>query len=169
VFELATAVRDGLTLYGESGGSEHLERMAQRARKWEREADVLVSRIRELVQQSHKPEIYLALLREQDDAADALEEGAFLMTLLPKIEPAAPLRDPILSLATMLVGDAQETVKLMEAASHVRREGAREELQDLTRLSRTSSTTCRISSSRSRTAVSRFSRRAMPNARRGPP
>ncbi len=130
VFELATAVRYGLTVYSESGCSEHLARTAQRAGKWEQEADALVSRIRALVQQSHKPEVYLELLREADDAADALEEAAFLMTLLPKIEPAAPLPEPIRSLATLLVADAQETVKLIEAASHVHREGAREDLQD---------------------------------------
>jgi uncharacterized protein Yka (UPF0111/DUF47 family) len=130
VFELATAVRDGLTVYGEPGCAEHLARTAQRARKWEQEADALVSRIRSLVQQSHKPGVYLALLRESDDAADALEEAAFLMTLLPKVAPAGPLLEPVQSLAALLVGDAQEMVKMVEAASHVHRAGAREDLQD---------------------------------------
>ena len=130
VFELATAVRDGLTAYGEPGCAERLARTAQRARKWEQEADALVSRTRSLVQQSHKPGVYLALLRESDDAADALEEAAFLLTLLPKVAPAGPLLEPVQSLAALLVGGAQEMVKLMEAASHVHREGAREDLQD---------------------------------------
>jgi uncharacterized protein Yka (UPF0111/DUF47 family) len=130
VFELATAVRDGLAVYGEPGCAELLARTAQRARKWEQEADALVSRTRSLVQQSHKPGIYLELLRESDDAADALEEAAFLMTLLPKVAPAGPLLQPVQSLAALLVGDAQEMVKLIEAASHVQRAGAREDLQD---------------------------------------
>lgn len=130
VFELATAVRDGLTAYGEPGCAEHLARTAQRARKWEQEADALVSRTRSLVQQSHKPGVYLALLRESDDAADALEEAAFLLTLLPKVAPAGPLLEPVKSLAALLVGGAQEMVKLIEAASHVHREGVREDLQD---------------------------------------
>jgi uncharacterized protein Yka (UPF0111/DUF47 family) len=130
VFELATAVHDGLTAYGDPGCSERLARTAQRARKWEQEADALVSQTRSLVQQSHKPGIYLALLRESDDAADALEEAAFLMTLLPKVAPAGPLLEPVQSLAALLVGGAQEMVKLIEAASHVHREGAREDLQD---------------------------------------
>jgi len=130
VFELATAVRDGLSAYGEPGCAEHLARTAQRARKWEQEADALVSRTRSLVQQSHKPGVYLALLRESDDTADALEEAAFLLTLLPKVAPAGPLLEPVQALATLLVGGAQEMVKLIESASHVHREGAREDMQD---------------------------------------
>jgi uncharacterized protein Yka (UPF0111/DUF47 family) len=130
VFELATAVRDGLAVYGEPGSAEHLARTAQRARKWEQDADALVSRTRALVQQSHKPCIYLALLREADDAADALEEAAFLMTLLSKVAPPGPLLEPLHSLAALLVGGAQEMVKLIEAAGHVHRDGAREDLQD---------------------------------------
>jgi uncharacterized protein Yka (UPF0111/DUF47 family) len=123
-------VRDGLAVYGEPGCAELLARTAQRARKWEQEADALVSRTRSLVQQSHKPGIYLELLRESDDAADALEETAFLMTLLPSVAPAGSLLDPVRSLAALLVGGAQETVKMIEAASHVHRVGAREDLQD---------------------------------------
>jgi uncharacterized protein Yka (UPF0111/DUF47 family) len=130
VFELATAVRDGVNFYGEPDCAEHLARNAQRAQKWEQEADALVSRIRSLVQQSHKPGIYLALLRESDDAADALEEAAYLMTLLPKVAPAGKLLEPVQTLAVLLVGGAQEMVKLIEAASHVHREGAREDMQD---------------------------------------
>lgn len=130
VFELATAVREGLIAYGEPGSAERLARTAQRASKWEREADALVSETRSLVQHSHKPGIYLALLRESDDAADALEEAAFFMTLLPKVAPPGSMLEPLQSLAALLVGDAQEMVKGIEAASHVQRAGAREDLQD---------------------------------------
>ena len=130
VFELATAVREGVAGYDEPECGEHLERTARRARRWEQEADAMVSRIRSLVQQSHNPGVYLALLQEADDAADALEETAFLMTLLPSVAPAGSLLDPVRSLAALLVGGAQETVKMIEAASHVHRVGAREDLQD---------------------------------------
>jgi uncharacterized protein Yka (UPF0111/DUF47 family) len=130
VFELATAVRDGLASYGEPGCADHLVRTAQRARQWEHAADALVDRIRSLVQRSRRPDVYLMLLREADDAADGLEEAAFLMTLLPKVAPAERLLEPVRSLAALLVGDAQEMVKLMEAASHVHREGVREDLRD---------------------------------------
>jgi uncharacterized protein Yka (UPF0111/DUF47 family) len=129
VFELATAVRDGLLGY-EPGYGDHLSHLAQRARKWEQAADALVDAIRSLVQHSHQPGLYLELLREADDAADGLEEAAFLMTLLPKVEPASVLLEPVRSLAMLLVGDAQQMVKLIEAARHVHRDGAREDLQD---------------------------------------
>ena len=52
------------------------------------------------------------------------------MTLLPKVAPAGPMLEPVQSLAKLLVCDAQEMVKLIEAASHVQRAGAREDLQD---------------------------------------
>jgi len=130
VFDLASSLRDGLLRYGEGGEGDGLARGAERARSWEQEADQLVSRMRSLTRRTRKPEVYLTLLQEADDAADGLEEAAFLTTFLPKTPPAGELMEPVLSLAGLLVGGAAELVKLMEAASHVSREGAREDLQD---------------------------------------
>jgi uncharacterized protein Yka (UPF0111/DUF47 family) len=130
VFELAGAVRDGLLRYGEEDGAAFLERTARRAQKWEKDADALVSRTRSLVRRAHKPDAYFWLLHEADDAADGLEEAAFLMTLVPKLQPAQALLEPIRGLASLLVDGAQELVKMLESASHVHREGQREDVQD---------------------------------------
>jgi uncharacterized protein Yka (UPF0111/DUF47 family) len=130
IFDLASSLRDGLLAYAERGGAKGFALAAERARGWEQEADALVSRMRALIQRPRRPQIYLELLQEADDAADGLEEAAFLATFLPETPPEAELLQPVLNLATLLVGGAAELVKLMEGASHVSREGAREDLQD---------------------------------------
>jgi len=130
VFDLASSLRDGLVGYAERGDGESFAGAAERARVWEQEADRLVSRMRSLTRRTHKPEVYLALLQDADDAADGLEEATFLTTFLPKAPPGAEIMEPVLTLASLLVGGSAELVKLMEAASHVSREGAREDLQD---------------------------------------
>ena len=70
IFDLASSLRDGLLRYAEGGEGEGLQRGAERARAWEQEADQLVSRMRSLTRRTRKPEVYLTLLQEADDAAD---------------------------------------------------------------------------------------------------
>ena len=127
-FELATGLYDSLLRFGDEGVS--LDASAVRAQRREREADTLVNRVRSLVRRLHKPEIYRDLMHEADDAADALEEAAFLATLLPKLAPAPDLLAPVVRLAALLVEGSQEMVKMFEAAAHVRRDGERDDLQD---------------------------------------
>jgi len=128
IFELATGLRDGLLRFGEGGAN--LDAAAARAQRWEQEADALVSRVRSLVRRMNKPEIYRDLLHEADDAADALEEAAFIATFLPKLDAAPELLAPVGQLADLLVEGARELVKMFEAAGQVRRDGAREDFDD---------------------------------------
>jgi uncharacterized protein Yka (UPF0111/DUF47 family) len=130
VFDLAAAVNEGLLRYTEPESSQWLARTAQRARRWEQEADTLASRIRTLARRTNKPEVYAHLLHQADEAADGLEEAAFLLTHLPALAPPARLLEPLRALGALLLAGAQESVKMFEAASHVSREGAREDLQD---------------------------------------
>jgi uncharacterized protein Yka (UPF0111/DUF47 family) len=130
VFDLATAVRDGLLCYAEPQALQLFERTAQRAHQWEQECDAIVSRIRTLAQRTSKPEAYAGLLHEADDAADGLEEASFLLTHVVTVAPSRELMEPVHTLAALLVAGAQESVKMFAAASHVTREGEREDLQD---------------------------------------
>jgi uncharacterized protein Yka (UPF0111/DUF47 family) len=130
VFDLATAVHDGLLCHGEPQAPQLLERTARRARQWEQECDAIVSRVRSLARRTSKPEAYAGLLHEADDAADGLEEASFLMTHLAVVAPPRKLMEPVQTLAALLVAGAQESVKTFAAASHVTREGEREDLQD---------------------------------------
>ena len=88
IFEIATLVREGIHGIECGDGDGLYERLAKRAREFEHRADQLVVASREAV--SKRPE-YAALFRvleTADDAADELEEVAFLMELLVRSEPA---------------------------------------------------------------------------------
>lgn len=130
IFDLATALRNGLLSHAEPQARELLEHTAQRARQWEQECDAIVSRIRSLARRTSKPEVYAGLLHEADDAADGLEEASFLTTHLVTVSPPRKLMEPVQTLAALLVAGAQESVKMFAAASHVTREGDREDMQD---------------------------------------
>src|SRR5208283_1458661 len=106
------------------------ERTARRARTWEHECDALVTRIRSLARRTATPEMYASLMHAVDDAADGLEEAAFLMTHLTITATPGSLVDPVRVLAAQLLEAAQESVKMFEAASHVTPEGVSEDLQD---------------------------------------
>jgi uncharacterized protein Yka (UPF0111/DUF47 family) len=130
VFDLATLVHEGLLRCAETGAPGLLERTAARARRWEQDCDGMVARVRSLARRNVKFEAYAALMHEADEAADGLEEAAFLMTHLAAAAPPSEVLESLRSLASLVVSGAQESVRMFEAASHVSREGAREDLQD---------------------------------------
>ncbi|HXY95915.1 MAG TPA: hypothetical protein VEH00_02995 [Steroidobacteraceae bacterium] len=130
VFDLAVAVHEGLLRHAEPQAAQLLRASAQRALKWEQEGDAIVTRIRSLARRTSTPQVYADLLHAADEAADGLEEASFLLTHLTSVAPAESMVKPLQGLAALLVAGAQESVKMFEAASHVTREGAREDLQD---------------------------------------
>ncbi|MGO9512803.1 MAG: hypothetical protein ACLP2F_04070 [Steroidobacteraceae bacterium] len=130
VFDLAASVYEGLLGCGDPEAAALLERIAQRARAWEHECDALVTRIRSLARRTSTPEVYGALMHAVDDAADGLEEAAFLMTHLHDAATPDDLLAPVRLLASLLLDAARESVKMFEAASHVTPEGESEDLQD---------------------------------------
>ncbi len=130
VFDLATLLNDGIAGYAEGLGSERLDRLARRASGWEQECDAIVSRIRSLAERTSQPGSYADLMHQADEAADGLEEAAFLMTQLVAVAPAPKWVGPVQALTTLLVGGAQESVRMYESARYVTREGAREDFQD---------------------------------------
>ncbi|HVN44402.1 MAG TPA: hypothetical protein VMT66_04045 [Steroidobacteraceae bacterium] len=130
VFDLAATVQEGLLRHADPQASQLLTRGAQRALQWEQEGDAIVSRIRTLAARTATPRVYAELMHAADEAADGLEEAAFLLTHFAAVAPPARILEPLQALAALLVAGAQESVKMYEAARHVTRAGAREELQD---------------------------------------
>lgn len=130
VFDLAITVQEGLLRHTEPGGAEMLQRLARRARLWEQECDGIVSQVRSLARRTSKPVVYADLLHTADEAADGLEEAAFLVTHLGAMPLQSEFIEPLGVLAALLVSGAQESVKMFAVASHVTREGEREDLQD---------------------------------------
>ena len=118
VFEIAALVRDGVG--SEFAGTDSFGRMAQRARAFEHDADQLVCATREAVRRRRNDQsAWLDLIEAADDAADELEETAFLMQLLSGTEPAREMLEALALLADILVMAAQEWVKTLAHAAHV--------------------------------------------------
>ncbi len=130
VFDLAVSVQEGLLRCSDAQAAEWLERTARRACVWEHECDALVTRIRSLARRTATPEVYATLMHAVDDAADGLEETAFLTTHLAGSAVPDALLEPVRRLASLVLEAAQESVKMFEAASHVTPEGASEDLHD---------------------------------------
>ena len=133
IFEIASLVRDGIRSI-ESGDREgHYQRLAQRAREFEHSADQLVVASREAVRRRPEYETLFRLLETADNAADELEEVAFLMELLVKSQPGGEALETLGALADLLVEAAQEWIKALSRGSHVDKSsgmGAQEDVRD---------------------------------------
>jgi uncharacterized protein Yka (UPF0111/DUF47 family) len=130
IVELAMAARDSLLTANRAENREHVERTAQRARRWEHSADELVTKERTVRERSDSARATPKLLAIADDAADELEEAIFLLTLLPGGNAAAPSFLPLHELAGLLVQGAQEYLKAVENARQLQRGSPRLQVQD---------------------------------------
>lgn len=111
VFELATLVR-----YGVQDDAAHRSRRAKRARRFEHDADRIVSDIRDTVRRRPDYAVFLPLLEAADEAADALEDAVFLLDLVALEGKAlGALQD----LADLLVAASQEWVKAVGHAGQI--------------------------------------------------
>jgi uncharacterized protein Yka (UPF0111/DUF47 family) len=128
VGELARGVLEGLLASPDA--SNAVRQGAQRAAAWERRADGLVERVRGLARHSPGAQVFARLVAEADDVADNLEEAAFLLTLAPAARNPGGFEERLQALAGLLVTGAREWVKCLESTTHIRRGGAREDLQD---------------------------------------
>ena len=130
VVEIASGIRDSLMRMHGAGAGALLARNARRAKEWERRADELVNRARTAGKLGGSSEAFRLIVEAADDVADELEEAAFRLTLLPAGAAAPAPRPDLQVLGELLVQATQEYVKLVETARHVRRGGAREDMQD---------------------------------------
>jgi uncharacterized protein Yka (UPF0111/DUF47 family) len=122
IFEIATLVRDGL--HSDQSGAD---KRAHRARRYEHDADQLVSEIRTAVLRRPDYESFLPLVEAADDAADALEDAVFFLELdALEGKPAAMLQE----LAELLVEASQEWIKALGDGKEIGRAAGSDETQD---------------------------------------
>ncbi len=133
IFEIASYVREGIRSM-ESGDHDGLyEGLAKRAREFEHSADQLVAASREAVRKRPEYTPLFTLLETADNAADELEEVAFLMKLLAASEPGSEVLEALGTLADLLLEAAQEWIKALSHAALVDRpsgSGAQEDAGD---------------------------------------
>ena len=119
---LAQAVSDGLThdvMDAAPAGTSAAQELAARAKLWERQADHLVMRAREQAQRQPRWQPFERLLELSDDIADALEEAAFLMSLIADGHQQgwdATVREALSRLAQTVLTATQEHVKALAIA-----------------------------------------------------
>jgi uncharacterized protein Yka (UPF0111/DUF47 family) len=122
VFELASLVRDGV-----QDDAGHAGKRARRARRFEHDADQIVADTREAVRRRPDYAVFLSLLEASDEAADELEEAAFLLELEPLEGKAlSTLQD----LADLLATASQEWVKAVGHAGQIGRATGAAETED---------------------------------------
>ncbi len=122
IFELASLVRDGM-----QAGAGDAARRARRARRFEHEADQLVIETREAVRRRPDFATFLTLLSGADDAADELEDVAFLLEL--RTLEGKPLQD-LQILADRVLEAAQEWIKALGHATQIGGTASRAEAED---------------------------------------
>jgi uncharacterized protein Yka (UPF0111/DUF47 family) len=130
VVEIASGIRDSLLALQGADGAAALSDNARRSKAWEHEADELVNRARAMAKHAGSPDALCAAVELADDVADALEEAAFHLTLIPVEQRMPRPLQTLQAMGELLVQGAQEYVKLIETMRHVRRGGAREDMQD---------------------------------------
>jgi uncharacterized protein Yka (UPF0111/DUF47 family) len=111
IFELASLVRDALHV-----GSDDADKRTRRARRFEHDADHLVIETREAVRLRPDYAIFLPLMEAADNAADGLEDAAFLIGL-GKLH-GKPL-NALASLADLLAEASQEWIKAVGHATQI--------------------------------------------------
>ncbi|NKC33619.1 DUF47 family protein [Falsiroseomonas selenitidurans] len=110
ILELASLVRDGVQ------DQDHAGKRARRAGRFEHDADLLVIEVREAVHRRPEHHVFRLVLEAADDAADALEDAAFLLDL-DRLE-GKPL-DTLRALVRLLVQGAQDWIKALGHASQI--------------------------------------------------
>jgi uncharacterized protein Yka (UPF0111/DUF47 family) len=128
--EIASAIRDGLLTVAQPEAPPRFERIGQRAKEWERKADEFVISARELAKQSEQADAVRQLLEAADDITDELEEAAFHLTLLTEDALGEEIRQPLATLALLLVEGTREYLKAIENTRGIQRSGSPEDMHD---------------------------------------
>jgi uncharacterized protein Yka (UPF0111/DUF47 family) len=129
VVRLANGLRQALQQGMALGGDRRAEN-AQLAKELESQADEVVKSIRSTAQRIAGTEIFRLIVETADDAADHLEDAAFLAAVAPDGGVVHQVPAPLVGLADLVLEGAQSLRRAMEAAPEVRRGGSREPLQN---------------------------------------
>lgn len=126
---LAQAVSDALG-HGRDGQPSQAAELAARAKTWERQADQLVMQAREQAERQPRWQAVSRLLVLSDDVADALEEAAFLISLMADHHQKGwnrQVRQALSALAQVVQQATQDHVKALAIARNL---GSDSERQD---------------------------------------
>lgn len=127
--ELAEGLRDALA-HGLERDGKAAVKLAARAKSWEHQADSLVTRSRERAERNPRWLPFTRLIEKADDIADALEEAAFLLSLIAESRHVPwhdEVRVKLSSLAERTCEAVRDHVKALSIASLLRDGGTAED------------------------------------------
>lgn len=115
---LAEGLRDALA-HGHERDPAAARKLADRAKGWERKADQMVIRLREESCRNPHRQPFLRVIETADDAADALEEAAFLFSLISEGRHkgwTTEIRAALQRLAAQVLDATQDHVRALAIA-----------------------------------------------------
>jgi uncharacterized protein Yka (UPF0111/DUF47 family) len=115
---LAEGIRDAMA-HGQEADGKAMAKFAERAKGWERQADLQVMKSRALAENHPKWLPFVRLIEQADDVADSLEEAAFLLSLIAENQRQAwhgDVRDSIRKMADVTLTAVQDHIKAISIA-----------------------------------------------------
>jgi uncharacterized protein Yka (UPF0111/DUF47 family) len=128
VVQLANELRTALRQKA-AHGNDVLAQNALRAKLAETRADEIVKETRLTVRRIPGTDVFRRILEVAEDAADDLEDSAFLAGLFSTRPTCMELPAPLVGLADLLLDGAQAFQRAIGAAQYVHRGGPRENMQ----------------------------------------
>ena len=128
ILQLARGLETALR-HGALPDAERLHRNATRAKELESRADEIVKATRATVRRIAGTAIFCQTLEVADDAADALEDAAFIAGLLADIAPTGELPPPLLELTGLVVAAGEAFCRFLKLAPDIHRGAAREPIE----------------------------------------
>ncbi|MDI9633493.1 MAG: DUF47 family protein [Methanolinea sp.] len=128
--EIGAVLQESLLSIQQGGDPEGIARNARRAKKWERQADEIVNKVRALSARIEDAAYYADLIFIADDVADFLEEAVFYTTLVPRNPDAQPVLEEIAKMAHLSLKGCRSYLRALVAAQDYHRTNLREDLQE---------------------------------------
>jgi len=129
VTAIVGAVRDGL-VHVRMGEDNQVRASAEKAKRWETEADALLSKLRVIVKRTSASPAFERITSYSDDAADSLEQAVFLLTLISSDDLSEDFFEPITSLADSASRCAAAHLRALENAKSIRRWSSGEDMEE---------------------------------------
>jgi uncharacterized protein Yka (UPF0111/DUF47 family) len=127
--EVATSVEETLSGLLESQGQELAARNAVRAKRWEKDSDEIVARVRSITRRAESSSLFRSLVGVMDDAVDALEDAAFSLTLGADHVRSPKILATLSGLSQLARESAQEFLKSVQAIGLLGPSSREEEMQ----------------------------------------
>ena len=129
---LAEGLRDAIA-HGHENQSQEANKFAERAKIWERQADLLVMSSRDLAANRPNWAPFVHLIEQADNVADAFEEAAFLLSLIAENHEKhwpSDVRDAMARLADTALAAIQDYIRALSIAQELGQESRAEDQEE---------------------------------------